>query len=1161
MKGLARALVIGFAVSLAGGAAAVSTASCSQTPVNVPVRTFERAQKMDVVCMRVFKPDPRDPRFEIAVPPEPVALGNCAPVPSGADGRYLPYHLYALVTQTARGEIAVVDMTASQVIDTDRTTPGINFVPVGALPTDLAATPDSQMTIVAAAEPGKPALYALPSRLLLGDSQGLPADKTAPNPTLPELPVCKLPQTPIAVAIVPRTQATQAPAPASDAGADAASDAGADAASADAGATQPDSGAPDDRTPYEIAVVLAADARQSAKLALLDPDPFLRGAGIKTDSGPRLAPGSLAPCPIVAAQELAQVTADGVATQTWSEGLPYLDGGIDLSLDRPRGAGSCLAKALADAGAEGGAQTDAAAPSRMLDAPRPVAAVRDGTTLYVADDALPIIHVFDLSQRATVRELPPLSLSSVTDPSRLVTARDLAVSPATRDYKRYLYAIDKKDGTIIVFDVTDPATSPRTPLLRPHAELNPFQPPDRIAFNIPVASVAFARHERLVSVPQDVPIQASRAGLLCNPNPNAGIDQGPFLDDGAYYRANVSNTGLLDLGPQRLRGVFAFATLSDGKVVAIDVDDWDAPCRRPDPTGGDFSPAPNCLARCNARLDACRKNEGLTDPVDCARICALGPNESQLACTVGLPCGSLLGAASICGDGVNPVQVGATAAPQPPPLSPQDLDPYHAPVTVQNLGGDRYSSPVTLEAFYPVSAPHRARSLFLLRNDPRSGDRTPHLASPPQLFFESAPLATVGKGSEKNPILLPPTTPFADPSYLKNPTEANPARRRDDKDKKAQDPFWSLPLAENGPPANVRFAFDDPMVHIDQDWTVTYEGAIPGFDGVAAFVEAGDGYETLTLRAGQPLFCRRGVEDLRVGQQRASAIATALADSKLPAVPRLERKIADYVQLTDAILPKGDPYWQEPNDCWAGLKQNPDGSVADLPPGDERWGLCNATFGGEVDHNTARDFPILEAYDDRLVVGRYGYEDPNARTTDRREVVSADPSNAPFLKSMRCCFHNQVRFKVRSGGQWVALGSAVGMLHHVVRSPDAGACVLSCESKDMLMSSRAPTVPRPVDPAAVPPDRNSPLALRNPMFSFVVWGGQAPLQRETVWKFAARGQFTPLIINLASSTTSVSPQSMRFIDVLGQLAVVDGASQGLILIDLDAVNLARAPYF
>jgi hypothetical protein len=95
------------------------------------------------------------------------------------------------------------------------------------------------------------------------------------------------------------------------------------------------------------------------------------------------------------------------------------------------------------------------------------------------------------------------------------------------------------------------------------------------------------------------------------------------------------------------------------------------------------------------------------------------------------------------------------------------------------------------------------------------------------------------------------------------------------------------------------------------------------------------------------------------------------------------------------------------------------------------------------------------------------------------------------------------------------------------------------------------------------------------MFSFVIWSGAAPTPiapggpvldhttttRGLVWVVKTRGQFTPLYFNLASSSNSVSPQSMRFIESLGQLAVVDGASQGLILIDLNTVAYAHSPYF
>jgi hypothetical protein len=63
------------------------------------------------------------------------------------------------------------------------------------------------------------------------------------------------------------------------------------------------------------------------------------------------------------------------------------------------------------------------------------------------------------------------------------------------------------------------------------------------------------------------------------------------------------------------------------------------------------------------------------------------------------------------------------------------------------------------------------------------------------------------------------------------------------------------------------------------------------------------------------------------------------------------------------------------------------------------------------------------------------------------------------------------------------------------------------------------------------------------------------------WKFSTRGQLLPVSINLAATTTSLSPQSMKFIDTFGQLAVIDGESQGLIIIDLGVIAEVHAPYF
>jgi hypothetical protein len=60
--------------------------------------------------------------------------------------------------------------------------------------------------------------------------------------------------------------------------------------------------------------------------------------------------------------------------------------------------------------------------------------------------------------------------------------------------------------------------------------------------------------------------------------------------------------------------------------------------------------------------------------------------------------------------------------------------------------------------------------------------------------------------------------------------------------------------------------------------------------------------------------------------------------------------------------------------------------------------------------------------------------------------------------------------------------------------------------------------------------------------------------RDLAWKFTVSGGFSPITISLAGTTgATVAPQSMLFISSLGQMAVVDGSQQGLVLIDLDTV--------
>ena len=74
---------------------------------------------------------------------------------------------------------------------------------------------------------------------------------------------------------------------------------------------------------------------------------------------------------------------------------------------------------------------------------------------------------------------------------------------------------------------------------------------------------------------------------------------------------------------------------------------------------------------------------------------------------------------------------------------------------------------------------------------------------------------------------------------------------------------------------------------------------------------------------------------------------------------------------------------------------------------------------------------------------------------------------------------------------------------------------------------------------------------------FAVYRGNEASKRDMVFSWAVTGGFTPLVANLAAASRAVSPQSMVFVPQIGQLAVADGASEGLVLVSLDSVSVSR----
>ena len=116
-------------VTLISVATLVVLVACGQTPILTTARSFDRPGRTALVC------------FDVSVtPPVAVALSRCAPVDVATGTLPTGFDLHALVLQSRRGEIAVVDLRTNAILDTNATIPGFTFVEAGALPVDLVAS-------------------------------------------------------------------------------------------------------------------------------------------------------------------------------------------------------------------------------------------------------------------------------------------------------------------------------------------------------------------------------------------------------------------------------------------------------------------------------------------------------------------------------------------------------------------------------------------------------------------------------------------------------------------------------------------------------------------------------------------------------------------------------------------------------------------------------------------------------------------------------------------------------------------------------------------------------------------------------------------------------------------------------------------------------------
>jgi hypothetical protein len=459
--------------------------------------------------------------------------------------------IFALVTQTSTEEVAVIDTREATVVDVDPSIPGYSFLRVPSRPGDIASTPGGAATFVGITGVGKTGITALPTTCI-----GAPTSQETTR-DVTSFASCHLPSTPgdIAVIVAPREDVRE---------------------SCDAGSgpeNRSPRGASRDCVKDEFGVDRCGERTEcGANLTLehLDVDGNIVGpigrrklAVALPDEGRIVIidaqwildrePGSFEECRIEATVPL-EVNLGPAGTKQLFDDAPELEPREGCVIEQP-----------------------VTPPTPPSFTPRPAGFALADDFLYVADQDAPVVHVLDVSDPCAPSELPPLLPMSLERPNRVVTTSRIAASPLTPANKRYVYAIDEFDqpaSSIMAFDVS-PGSTNRTPLVRPGSLRIP-EPPDRLLLSSDVADIAFA----LRDLPAADPVTGvAETGVHCDPDPRQ------VGTPATQHRPTSDRTR--GAQPRLLRGLFGLAMLTSGQIAIIDVDDFDAPCRRPITTNPD----------------------------------------------------------------------------------------------------------------------------------------------------------------------------------------------------------------------------------------------------------------------------------------------------------------------------------------------------------------------------------------------------------------------------------------------------------------------------------------------------------------------------------------------------------------------------------------------
>ncbi|HYP76693.1 MAG TPA: hypothetical protein VER12_12080, partial [Polyangiaceae bacterium] len=715
----------------------------------------------------------------------------------------------------------------------------------------------------------------------------------------------------------------------------------------------------------------------------------------------------------------------------------------------------------------------------------------------------PVVHVLDVSDPCAASELPPLLPYSYSTPNRTVTTSRVAVSPLSPSQKQFVYAIDRKDqptASLMAFDLDRIAQHPgdpnyRTPVVFNGAPRQPFMPPDRLRFNAPVRDVSFVMRD----FPKPDPdTGAGEFGLQCNPDPTAS---GPDT----LYRPNADYTD--GARPVNLRGVFGFAMLSNGQVAVIDVEDFDAPCRRPVTTNaGDYEDLHGCRGDTITGPLTVNGTRTVTDESSCNVVEPHRPRSASLSISSasnGLRAPTLRTFPQFSTPGATlPVD-------QQPRMLATDFDDPALPPPALLPARVNVNSQLYAHCDSNTGAPPCDGSAQLLGIDPRLEavpnsltlpliePRSYALDESPSLVFEGALFPARSSGflafdsAEGEATLRDPDANFCGAGVEDSDTIAArgtalgiPAKNL---------PAWSQEHADY-----VQITGDFPVPD-DQYWLKGHgQECAALIDPSKPDVSDRDACERQFGNIDNPAV-------LKVSRNLSILRASA---GQLAVSPRgcSGEDCARILQQLNCCFPAGTAYTVRASNQWLLTGTN---------------GLHDIAVGpsGRCEHTASCD--------------------RRKQYFDQRAFEVCDPSAPPDT--------HQETYTDENGMQ-------------VDRTVVDFTCV-NTDSKVGCVAAAKPDGTGAKIPV-VPGDPASACIFENLTSRFVVYHGAQPSVTGMAFSWQTTGGFVPQTMSLLQQSSAVSPQSLAYLPQPGYLAVVDASTLGLLLFDLNSLGLVSpSPYF